>query len=40
MGNVVASEGILLAARELVVLVLVVGFFAWVGYRLVHESHR
>ena len=40
MGDVVANEGILLAARELVVLILVVGFFAWVGWRLVRESSR
>jgi hypothetical protein len=40
MGDVVASEGLLLAARELVVLILVVGFIAWAGYRLVRESQR
>ncbi len=40
MADVVAREGILLAAREVVVLVLVVGFFAWVGYRLVREGRR
>ena len=40
MGDAVASEGILLAAREVVVLVLVVGFFVWVGYRMVRESNR
>ncbi len=40
VGDEVANEALLLAARELVVLVLVVGFFAWVAYRLVRESHR
>lgn len=36
----VASEGIVLAARELFVLFAVVAFFAWVGYRLLRESRR
>jgi|CZKG01.1.fsa_nt_gi hypothetical protein len=40
LADVVAQEGILLAARELIVLIIVVGFIAWVGYRLVRESHR
>jgi hypothetical protein len=37
---VVARELIVLAARELVVLVLVVAFLVWVAYRLVRESRR
>ncbi len=40
LADVVAQEGVLLAARELVVLIVVVGFIAWVGYRFVRESHR
>jgi hypothetical protein len=36
----VARELIVLAARELVVLILVVAFVVWVGYRLVRESRR
>ena len=40
LADAVAREGILLAARELVVLFVVVVFFAWVGYRFVRESHR
>jgi len=37
MADIVASEGLLLAARELIVLALVVGFMVWAGYRLMHE---
>jgi hypothetical protein len=33
-------ELIVLAARELVVLVLVVAFVLWVAYRIVRESRR
>ena len=40
LADAVAREGILLAARELVVLLVVVGFIAWVGYRFVREGHR
>ncbi|MHB8243605.1 MAG: hypothetical protein ACYDHN_16665 [Solirubrobacteraceae bacterium] len=40
LADAVAREGILLAARELVVLFVVVVFLAWVGYRFVRESHR
>jgi uncharacterized membrane protein YqjE len=36
----VAHELIVLAARELVVLILVVAFVVWVAYRLVRESRR
>jgi hypothetical protein len=39
-GNVVARELLVLAARELVVLILVVVFLIWIGYRLVRESRR
>jgi|GEM_PF-5214790 len=34
------SESIVLAARELVVLVLVVTFLLWAAYRVVRESHH
>jgi hypothetical protein len=40
MADIVASEGLLLAARELVVLLVVLAFIAWAGYRLVRESQR
>lgn len=36
----VTHELIVLAAREFVVLVLVVGFVVWVAVRLVRESRR
>jgi hypothetical protein len=36
----VARESIVLAAREVVVLILVVAFLAWVGYEVVRELHR
>ena len=36
----VAHELIVLAARELVVLILVVAFVVWVAYRIVRESRR
>jgi hypothetical protein len=34
------GEAIVIAARELVVLVFVVVFLAWAAYRVVKESHR
>jgi hypothetical protein len=37
---VVARELIVLAARELVVLVVVVAFLLWIAYRLVRERPR
>jgi hypothetical protein len=40
VADVVASEGILLAAREVFVLLAVLAFLAWVGYRIVRESRR
>jgi len=40
VGDIVESEGLLLAARELFVLVAVLGFLAWAGYRLLRESQR
>jgi hypothetical protein len=40
MADSVSQEGILLAARELVVLIVVVGFIVWVAYRFLRESHR
>jgi hypothetical protein len=40
VADVVSREGILQAARELVVLVAVLVFFIWVGYRLMREGHR
>jgi hypothetical protein len=40
VADVVARESILLAAREVVVLIAVLAFLAWVGYRLLRESHR
>jgi hypothetical protein len=40
VADVVASEAILLAAREVVVLIAVLAFLAWAGYRLVRESRR
>ncbi len=40
MADIVASEGLLLAAREVVVLIVVIAFITWVGYRFVRESHR
>jgi hypothetical protein len=40
MADIVASEGLLLAAREVVVLIVVLVFLAWVGYRFARESHR
>jgi hypothetical protein len=36
----VARELIVLAARELVVLVLVILFVVWAGYRFLRESRR
>jgi hypothetical protein len=36
----VAHELIVLAARELVVLVLVLGFVVWIALRLVRENRR
>jgi hypothetical protein len=36
----VAHELLVLAARELVVLILVVVFLIWIAYRLVRESRR
>jgi hypothetical protein len=36
----VARESIVLAAREVVVLILVVAFLVWVGYEVVRELHR
>jgi hypothetical protein len=36
----VARESIVLAAREVVVLILVVAFLAWVGYEVVREFRR
>ena len=40
MADVVASEGIVLAVREVAVLVILVAFLAWVGLRIVRESRR
>jgi hypothetical protein len=40
VADVVARESILLAAREIFVLVAVVAVLVWVGYRLMRESHR
>lgn len=40
MADIIASEGLLLAARELVVLLIVTVFIVWVGYRFVRESQR
>jgi hypothetical protein len=40
VADVVSRESLLLAAREVVVLVAVVAFLVWVGYRLLRESHR
>jgi hypothetical protein len=36
----VARESMVLAAREVVVLILVVGFLAWVGHEVVREFRR
>jgi hypothetical protein len=36
----VANELIVLAARELVVLVAVIAFVVWIAFRLVRESRR
>jgi hypothetical protein len=36
----VARESIVLAAREVVVLILVVAFLVWVGYEVIREVHR
>ncbi|MEA2202137.1 MAG: hypothetical protein QOI89_2733 [Solirubrobacteraceae bacterium] len=36
----VARESMVLAAREVVVLILVVAFLAWVGHEVVREFHR
>jgi hypothetical protein len=36
----VSHELIVLAARELIVLILVVAFVIWIAYRLVRESRR
>ena len=36
----VARESIVLAAREVIVLILVVAFLAWVGYEFVKEFRR
>jgi hypothetical protein len=38
--NVVGRELLVLAGRELVVLILVVAFLIWIAYRLVRESRR
>jgi hypothetical protein len=35
-----AGELIVLAARELVVLILVLAFVVWIAFRLVRESRR
>jgi hypothetical protein len=35
-----AGELIVLAARELVVLILVLAFVIWIAFRLVRESRR
>jgi hypothetical protein len=40
VADVVSRESILLAAREVVVLIAVLVFLAWVGYRLLRESRR
>jgi hypothetical protein len=40
VADVVSREGILLAAREVVVLIAVLAVFVWVGYRLMRERHR
>jgi hypothetical protein len=40
VADVVASEAILLAAREVFVLLAVLAFLAWVGYRMLHERRR
>ncbi len=40
MADVVASEGIIMAVREVTVLVILVGFLAWVGLRLLREGRR
>ena len=40
VADVVSREGILLAAREVVVLFAVLVFLVWVGYRLMREGHR
>jgi hypothetical protein len=40
VADIVASEGIVLAVREVLVLVILVVFLAWVALRLVRESHR
>ncbi|MCW3067577.1 MAG: hypothetical protein QOI23_497 [Chloroflexota bacterium] len=39
-GDMVARESIILAAREVVVLILVVGVLAWVGYQFVRDARR
>jgi hypothetical protein len=36
----VARESMVLAAREVVVLILVVAFLAWVGHEVVREFRR
>ena len=36
----VARESMVLAAREVVVLILVIAFLAWVGYEVVREFRR
>jgi hypothetical protein len=38
--GMVARELLVLAVRELVVLILVVGFVVWLAYRLLRESRR
>jgi hypothetical protein len=40
VADVVARESILLAAREVFVLVAVVVVLVWVGYRMMHDGHR
>jgi hypothetical protein len=40
VADVVSRESLLLAAREVVVLVAVLAFLAWVGYRMMRESRR
>jgi hypothetical protein len=40
VADVVARESILLAAREVFVLLAVLAFLAWVGYRMMREGRR
>jgi hypothetical protein len=39
-GRVVAREAILLAAREVLVLVVVVAVLAWVGFQVFRQQRR